>query len=629
MRRWYALVILALAGTLLGFPTSADAVNFPLTTVVSANPADNTPHVLDGKVLAIAEAGSKVVVGGVFTKVRNQGSTTEVARTNLFAYDRATGQIDAGFVPAVDGAVNALAVSSDGATVFVGGAFANVNGVASRGLAKLNVADGSTVTTFRAATTAAVNDIALRGSKLYVGGVFGKIRGVVRSRLAAVDATTGAVDADLDLPVTTPINGTLGVLKLDVTADGSRLVIIGNFQQVGGATKIQLAVINLATSPDSLADWHTSRYDGRCYDAFDSYVRDIDLSPDGSYFVIVTTGGGIANTMCDTAARFETFASGTAIEPTWINYTGGDTLWSTAITTAAVYVGGHQRWLNNRNGAADYKADGAVDRAGVGALDPLTGVPLNWNPGRARGVGAFALVATPNGLYIGSDTTSLGREYHARLGFFPLAGGTVNPTPRAATLPADLFVAQPNGTLDRRGFTGTSFGTPAPVGGPAIDGFDWNQVRGAFMVNGKLYTALADGTLRSWTWDGARFTGATNLNSWLNLGGVTSMAYQNGRILYTVSGDSRLYWRWFALESNLIGSEQFVADPGTAGADWGTAVGTTIASGQAYVAHTNGTLTRTDLDAASRPVPGTTVVISGRKVDGRNWNVTDLFIFSG
>ena len=164
--------------------------------------------------------------------------------------------------------------------------------------------------------------------------------------------------------------------------------------------------------------------------------------------------------------------------------------------------------------------------------------------------------------------------------------------------------------------------------GPAVDGVDWNQVRGAFMVNGKLYTALADGTLRSWTWDGTRFGGATNLSSWVNLSGVSSMAYQNGKLFYTVNGDAQLYWRWFSIESNLIGSEQFVADNGSAGADWASATGTTIAGGRAYVSHTNGNLTRTDLDAAGRPVAGTTSVISGKKLDGRDWNVTDLFIFS-
>ena len=54
--------------------------------------------------------------------------------------------------------------------------------------------------------------------------------------------------------------------------------------------------------------------------------------------------------MCDAAARFETADQGTAIEPTWINWTGGDSLYSVAVTGVAVYVGGHMRWLDNPYG---------------------------------------------------------------------------------------------------------------------------------------------------------------------------------------------------------------------------------------------------------------------------------------
>jgi hypothetical protein len=58
----------------------------------------------------------------------------------------------------------------------------------------------------------------------------------------------------------------------------------------------------------------------------------------------------------------------------------------------------------------------------------LYGLPLSWNPGRDRGVGAFALVAAAQGLWIGSDTDRIGRhEYHGRIAFMPLAGGTTVP----------------------------------------------------------------------------------------------------------------------------------------------------------------------------------------------------------
>ena len=99
----------------------------------------------------------------------------------------------------------------------------------------------------------------------------------------------------------------------------------------------------------------------------------MDFSPDGSYFVIVSTGGpNGTNGICDAAARFETANVSSTVEPTWINWTGGDSLWSVAVTGAAVYVGGHQRWLDNPFGL-DSAGPGAVSRPGIGAIDPV-----NW-----------------------------------------------------------------------------------------------------------------------------------------------------------------------------------------------------------------------------------------------------------
>jgi hypothetical protein len=61
-----------------------------------------------------------------------------------------------------------------------------------------------------------------------------------------------------------------------------------------------------------------------------------------------------------------------------------------------------------------------VEREGIAALHPGTGRALPWNPGRARGIGAQAFLATRFGLFVGSDTTRLGGAYHGRIGLFPL-----------------------------------------------------------------------------------------------------------------------------------------------------------------------------------------------------------------
>jgi hypothetical protein len=121
--------------------------------------------------------------------------------------------------------------------------------------------------------------------------------------------------------------------------------------------------------------------------------------------------------MCDSAARFETGGTGMH-HPSWVNYTGGNSLFAVDLTGPAVYVGGHEQWLDNPEGHK-FAGPGAAYRPGIGAIDPVSGKALMWNPTRSRGVGVQAFLSTPAGLVVGSDTDELGHEYHARLGMFP------------------------------------------------------------------------------------------------------------------------------------------------------------------------------------------------------------------
>ena len=239
--------------------------------------------------------------------------------------------------------------------------------------------------------------LVLRGVWLYVSGSFQQIAGVNRSGLARVNPVTGAVDTALNVPFTAPQNGgSLNVRKIDVTPDGSRLVGIGNFSQVGGQPRNQVGIVDLTTNPPSVSSWQTDQFPFLvpnttttwCASTFLTYMRDVDISPDGTYFIVVTTGAYRANRLCDTVSRWEVNASGAGQMPTWVDWAGGDTFWGVGTTGAAVYAGGHPRWMNNPY-RGDAPGPGAVPREGIASLDPINGLPFTWNPGRSRGVGTF------------------------------------------------------------------------------------------------------------------------------------------------------------------------------------------------------------------------------------------------
>lgn len=478
------VLVVGVLGLLVLPTTPAVAVGPAHSAIVSALPSTATPNIDDGRVLTMVKIGNKIIVGGTFTRVTNRTGGASYNRNAIFSFDATTGLVDPSFAPTINGTVNALTPGT-GSQVYVGGTFTTVNGATHRNLALLNSTSGSLIAGFRAAATnGAVNDLALAGGKLYVGGTFTTVNAIANGGLATLNPTSGLRDAymTIDVTVNHNYNGTgaragVGVSKFDITPDGTRLIAIGNFKIAEGLSRDQAVIVLLQPgTPVVDPNWRTSRYEPACFrNAFDSYVRDVDIAPDGAWFSIVATGGPNPGTLCDTATRWELVDTGNDVQPRWIADSGGDTLFSVAITGTALYTGGHQRWMNNA-GASDRAGQGSVPRPGLAALDVLNGVPLSWNPGRQpRGVGAQALLATADGLYVGSDTDYIGNVQYLRgkIAFFPLAGGTAPVSQDTGSLPANVYLAGRQtatttpvaGVLYRVNTGGPTIA--APDGGPA------------------------------------------------------------------------------------------------------------------------------------------------------------------
>lgn len=630
-RRLFAIA----AGVLLVGASPAAALNAAQPGIVSNIPAQGTPAVLDGVVNAVVQVGGQIVVGGQFTRVMEANGHV-VPRTDIFAFDVATGLVEPAFAPTVaNGQVSTLAVGPDGQSVFAGGTFDTVNGQPEKRLVKLSLADGSIVPGFHAALMGSwVEDSDVRGNTLYIGGAISSVDGVARGRLAALNATTGAVDPNLALDFTDKRAGKLRVAHFDISPDGTKLVATGTFTKVDGLDRNQIAMIDLSTTPASVSPWQTDAFTPACATRFDTYVRDVSFAPDGSYFVVANTGayfGGLnAGVICDSVQRWESGATGPGQQPTWVDYTGGDSLTQVAATGAAVYVGGHQRYLNNPF-AGDTAGAGAVSRMGIAALDPQNGLPYTWNPGRyPRGSGVWAFLGTADGLWVGSDTDYVDFAYHPRLAFLPAAGGKTVPAAVPGSLPGDLYTVGAGATPMRRTFDGTAVGAPAAVSGVGLASSD---IRGAFMLSGQLYLAWRDGHMDMRSFDGttAGTPKAIDLHGLtagrLPVSKLTGMFFTDGRLYYTVKGDRHLYWRWFEPQSRVIGAQRFVESGGATGIDWSGVSGTTLASGHLYYLR-GGTLYAMDFSAGA-PVPGTETPVSGAAVgDGQVWTGRGLFIGS-
>ena len=144
-----------------------------------------------------------------------------------------------------------MAVAPDG-SLFIGGSFNSVNGLAYRRVAKINRTNGQLVTAWQANGNRAVNDLVVRGNRLYVAGEFTNLGGQPRSFLAALDVTTAAVDPNLNIQITLPYqDAPPWIRKIDITPDGTKLVAIGNFIDANGLDRSQVSMVDLTTTPAS------------------------------------------------------------------------------------------------------------------------------------------------------------------------------------------------------------------------------------------------------------------------------------------------------------------------------------------------------------------------------------------
>jgi hypothetical protein len=605
------------------------------STLVNPVPATGTPDINDGAVYAIGQVGSTVIIGGTFTTVSPaDDSGTVYPLADVFAFNPSTGLIDTTkFLPTVDGKVDTVIPGPKAHEVYIGGSFDTVDG-RSNSLALLSTKTGQIVSSWTPESfNGTVDKMVLAGGRLYVAGSFTKVGKHSHAGLVALHPNTGKLSSYVSLSFTghhnygtqcdpatqTCADGDTGVKSIDVNPAATRLMAVGNFIDVSGSARDQVAMIDLDKSAATVdPHWATLAYTSPCTDAsYDSYIRDVQFSPDGSYFVIAATGGNGTNSdgtkaSCDAAARYETDATGSNVRPTWIDYTGHDSLYTVAITGTAVYVGGHQRWLNNSDGK-DNAGPGAVPRPGLAALSPTSGLPFSWNPGRnPRGSGCYALLATPEGLWIGSDTNYIGNYEYLRqkVAFFPLAGGETLPDESTPALPGRVYEAGDamSGASDPdrlvfREFDGSTAGAAVPLDN---SGIAWGSVDGAFDVAGSVIYGEPDGNLYERSFDGTTFGPQVELDPWndptwddvqtgsgqtyqsqpssfsAEIPTVTAMFFSKGRLFYTQTGVSAMHWRWFEPESGVIDTREHTVKSGNL--DWSDVAGAFLAGKHLYLA---------------------------------------------
>lgn len=190
---------------------------------------------VNGPVATLAQqADGRIVAGGLFTTLRGQ-SRLRLGRIH------ADGTLDTSFTNGANGTVLALAVQADGRILVGGGGFTTVAGQPRTNLARLH-ADGSLDNGFAPAVfpsaSGSVYSLAVQADgRIIVSGQFTQVGGETRSQLARLNAD-GSVD-----PGFNP-GPNLLAYGVAIQPDG-KLVVVGDFTQIAGQPRTRVARLNL------------------------------------------------------------------------------------------------------------------------------------------------------------------------------------------------------------------------------------------------------------------------------------------------------------------------------------------------------------------------------------------------
>jgi hypothetical protein len=330
--------------------------------------------------MTVASSPTVVFAGGTFASVNG------TARTNMAAFDAATGALVPGFVANTDNTVRAIVSSADGATLYIGGLFKKVNGVSRYRLAKLNAATGAVASGWAPKVSAEVKALALAGTKLYFGGAFSTVNGSTRNRAAAVDAASGSLSS------WNP-NVSNVVWALGASPDAKTIYLGGAFSTVKGATRKNLAAVSASTA--ALTAWKP---------AVTAPLRRLEAV--GTQVFI--TMAGLSSSGGNRVVSFHALTGAKQ----WEGTADGDVV-ALAVDGPTVYAGGHFDIITGSN------ITGQHVRHHLAAFDAATGALKSWAPAVSGSHGVWALWASGGSVIAGGDFQIVAATVAAGLARFP------------------------------------------------------------------------------------------------------------------------------------------------------------------------------------------------------------------
>jgi hypothetical protein len=427
---WAGAALIAASGGATEIATATGAGGLqPPGTGVRPKPVTGTPHFSPTKSKPVEQVRQLVQCGGTMYAVGSfsqilQGRATHT-RHNVFSFSATSPFKVTSWAPNVNGTVNSIAFRHGQCShAYIGGSFTSVNGRKAKNIAEINTRTGGLVRRFAHRASATVETVLAVPGHILVGGYYTWINGSsANPYMTGLDPRTGKDDGFVHLKISGNYqysgvaHNATRVFNQTLSHNRKLDLVMGDFTSVGGRKRQQIFMLNVHRSKAKVTGWTSRAFDGHCATPEPFYIRAASWSPGDGRIYIATTGRNYLGRrrgsfplrgLCDAAAAFP--ATRASVQPIWINYTGCDSLYSTAADAGTAYFGGHPRWSMNPRGC-NHEGPGAYTSTGMEGLSRHTGaLYLNSdksNPAgyyeRSRGIGADDMLLTRAGLWIASD----------------------------------------------------------------------------------------------------------------------------------------------------------------------------------------------------------------------------------
>lgn len=345
-----------------------------------AAPSPSKTWGTNGRVSAMLAVGGNVYLGGDFTAVVDTSGHSFPA-SRLAVISTTTGVVNRSWIGSADDTVSALAVS--GNTLFVGGSFSTVNGVAHRNLAALNLSTGAFVSGFTTTANKPVLGLAVAGTSLIVGGLFTSVTSSAgttsRTFLAKASTTTGAVDQAWAPRPDARVSA--------VQSDGTRIYVGGEFTTINGASNKSTASLSPSGSGAPLSSYHGGPTNNQQF----APVLNMKLVGSTLYVGAGGGGGGCTALNATTGAKI------------WGKHTNGN-VQAVVYNHGFVYCGGHFGGAGSFDGQTRYKL------AAVTATAPYN--TTSFAPRFNSALGIWSMTADSGHTFAGGDFTKVNQASH-------------------------------------------------------------------------------------------------------------------------------------------------------------------------------------------------------------------------